>query len=190
MPRKDPTFTDSDLLRLYCNNLDPAEKYRVFEAFRNHVMNGQKICADDPDEKTDLCGWIANAQSVLEAAKEAASLLKYALSALVALEAVLIGLSWVGPLARVLVALRAFVAYLISIVIFATTILIMVGDLMPLILFLNKHLCKGEKPSPLPPPPGLDLPEPPQRLMDTIVAEIESAFQAIKDFFTGIYDWF
>jgi len=27
MPRKDPTFTDQDLLRFYCRNLDQTEKF-------------------------------------------------------------------------------------------------------------------------------------------------------------------
>ncbi len=47
MPRQDPSFTDADLIRLFCKNLDPAEKRRVVERFRGYIISRKKICDEE-----------------------------------------------------------------------------------------------------------------------------------------------
>lgn len=177
MPRKDPTFTDSDLLRFYCRNVDPGEKYLVMKAFNDHIKKGIKICPDDPDERIDPCEWIQKLKELLNECGKKAVLLVQIIKVLVTLEVVLSGLSWVGPAARILKIVVIVIGYLVSVLIFVATILTLLSQLGgPLLTYLNDYFCTGAKPLPLPKPPDVVLPEDPQRRMDEIIDWIESIF--------------
>lgn len=177
MPRKDPTFTDSDLLRFYCRNVDPGEKYLVMKAFNDHIKKGIKICPDDPDERIDPCEWIKKLKDLLNECGKKAVLLVQIIKVLVTLEVVLSGLSWVGPAARILKIVVIVIGYLVSVLIFVATILTLLSQLGgPLLTYLNDYFCTGAKPLPLPKPPDVVLPEDPQRRMDEIIDWIESIF--------------
>ena len=190
MPRSDKTFSDKDLLRFYCNNLEPDEKYRVLVAFNDYIVKGQTICPDDPAEPTNVCEWLDTANRVFSAVSLLADSAQYVLASLVALEATLSVLSWGGPIGRLLIAFRAFVAYLITVVAYVAALSTLISKLALLMDYLNLLLCSGDKPPPLPPPPSIDLPDPPERPMDFIANEINAAIQSAKDFFTGMFDWF
>lgn len=43
MPRKDPTFTEADLIRFYCSNLDGAEQARVLDRFSSHILHRKAL---------------------------------------------------------------------------------------------------------------------------------------------------
>ena len=174
MARKDPTFTDLDLLRLYCRNLDPAEKYRVMNAFARNLRHGEKICPDDPDERIDPCAWVDFVSAIMTRCEDLAISLPRIIAALVAFEVFLTGLSWVGPLGRLLIIIRMLVAYLITVLIYLLAIVMMILSLAPFIHFLDRFFCKGEKSLPLDKPPGMeDLPEDPNRRMDEIIDKLQ-----------------
>lgn len=176
MPRKDPTFTDSDLLRFYCRNVDPGEKYRVMEAFKGHIKKGIKICPDDPEKKIDPCEWINFSEWLVHQCAAKARLLVQIAQVLTMLEVALGALSWLPPYGKVLKIIVVVLGYVVSVLIFAATLMTLVGQLGGFMGMLNKYFCTGEEPGPLPKPPGLDLPEDPERRMDEIVNWIESIF--------------
>lgn len=178
MPRNDPTFTVSDLIRFYCRNIAPDEKYYVMKMFNDHIKKGIRICPDDPEERIDPCEWIQKLRDLLliECPKKAKTL-ETIIKALAMLEVFLGALSWAGPAARVLKILTAVIGYVISVLIFVAAILTLLHQLGgPLIYFMNDYFCTGTKPLPLPKPPDVVLPEDPERRMDEIVDFIESIF--------------
>lgn len=177
MPRSDPTFTDLDLIRFYCRNLDPAEKYQVMRSFADFIKKGAKICPDDPDKRIDPCKWIAYAKELILQCKDIAVWMTKLLPILATIATALHYSTWVGPLGRLLTVLRILVDLIIEAWIFITTILTIVGGLSPLLDFINKFFCTGEEPLPFDyDPPGMNLPpNPAQRRMDDIMTFLDDA---------------
>ena len=176
MPRLDKTFSDSDLLRFYCRNLDPSEKYLVMEAFKNHIKKGIKICPNDPDKNFDPCAWIAFTKKLTDQCAEKSKLLAQIAIVLTTLEVALSSLIWIGLYGKILKIIVLIIGYVVSVLIFCSALLSMIGSLGVFINGMNKFFCTGEDPGPLEKPPELNLPEDPSRRMDEIVNWIESIF--------------
>lgn len=181
MPRRDPSFTDGDLIRFFCKNLDPAEKQRVIRRFQEHIIHRAKICEDDIDVKTDFCKWAKAFAELTTKAREAGKVVPYVLSILTALEVALNALSWAGWLGKALIAIRVAVTALISITVFFGAIIIMVGQMGPFAGHLVAFFCEyqnaelnGEPPNPngLPKSPDEKL----QELIDSIQSWFSDAF--------------
>lgn len=180
MPRQDPSFTDADLIRLFCKNLDPAEKRRVIERFRGYIVSRKKLCDEDAEIKTDFCRWSKVFHELTDKCETAGKLLPPVLAALGALEAALAALSWAGWVGRLIVVLRVAVAYLIAIVTFFGAIIIMVGEMNSyagsLVLFFCEHLdaeVEGEPPNPE------GLPKSPDEKLNDFIKEIEDWLNSI-----------
>lgn len=180
MPRKDPSFTDADLIRLFCKNLDPAEKQRAMERFRRHIISREKICDDDSEIKTDFCKWSKVFLEITDKCDTASKLVPPTLAALGAIEAALIALSWAGWLGRLLVVLRVAVSYLIALVAFLGAIIIMIGELNSyagsMVLFFCQYQDSDISGSP-PNPEGL--PKSPDEQLHDFIKEIEDWFGTI-----------
>lgn len=182
MPRSDPTFTDGDLVRFYCRNLAPGEKYQVLQRFTRYIGKGEKLCPGDVD-RPNPCEWIEIFALVIGFCSGLAERLPKIIVSLSALEASLMLLSWVGPLGRVLVLFRAAVAYLIAVLTYVTAILVMIQKFALLVEFIAVLLCKGDTPPPLGRPPDIDdLPPDPQRIIDDIMEQI-------RDFESWLQGW-
>lgn len=172
MPRSDRTFTDNDLIRFYCRNLDPGEKYRTLRRFNLYIGKGEKLCPDD-EHRPNPCEWLEVLAVVIGFCSGLADQLPKVMVALTAWEAALALLSWTGPLGRILTVLRAFIAYLLAIFTYLLAILELIQRFSLLIEFFVASLCYGDKPPPLGPPPEVkDLPPDPQRIMDDIMEQI------------------
>ncbi len=180
MPRKDPSFTDGDLIRLFCKNLDPAEKLRVIERFRGYIISREKLCDEDAEIKTDFCRWSKSFLELVDKCETAGELVAPTLAALGALEASLFTLSWAGWVGRLIAVLRIAVTFLIAIVTSLGAIVIMVGKMKSyassLVLFFCEHLdaeVEGEPPNPE------GLPKSPDEKLNDFIQEIEDWMNSI-----------
>lgn len=176
MPRNDPTFTVSDLIRFYCRNIAPDEKYYVMKMFNDHIKNGVKICPDDPEERIDPCEWIQKLRELLlvECPKRAKNI-EMIIQGLATVEIFIGVLSWSGPQAPILRILTTVIGYMIVVLTFVAALLNTLYKFGgPIIYFANDYFCTGTKPLPLPKPPDIDLPEDPERKMDSIMNLIDS----------------
>lgn len=182
MPRADPTFSDSDLLRFYCRNLEAGEKYRVLQRFTLYIGKGEKICPADTN-RPNPCEWIEILAAIIGICASVSNRLPQVILALTAWEAALALLSWAGPLGRILNLVRAVIAYLIAILTYATALLVMIEKFALLVEFMAVVLCRGDTPPPLGRPPDLDdLPPDPQRIIDDLMDQI-------RDFQAWLQDW-
>lgn len=174
MPRLDKTFKDTDLIRFFCKNLDPTEKSIVLNIFRQHVLAGKPICPNE-DEGTDLnlCQWAAYLESAVNKAQIAGNVLQRILALLAAIETALTPLSLLGPIGRIVAAIRALIAYTIEVLIPITAIFIMIGELKPFASLLREVICQGAAPYYLPEPPAIDPeinePVPPDNLQQELI---------------------
>lgn len=137
MPRSDPSFTDADLLRFYCKNLNPSEKYLVLKRFNDFLSKGTKICPDDPDERIDPCEWIAFARKLVAESADLAKILSKFVLVIAALEVALGALSWVGPAAKILRIIIIVLGYIEAVLFFVTAILLLISELDPFLRFLQ-----------------------------------------------------
>jgi hypothetical protein len=62
MPRRDRTFTYRDVVRIYCNNLDPDERNEVLRRFRGP---SELICREATEEEEDTCLEVVDALRTL-----------------------------------------------------------------------------------------------------------------------------
>lgn len=192
MPRKDPTFTDADLLRFYCTNLDPGEKYRVRKAFKENILHRKAICPDDEDEG-DYCGWAKAFNKTAAICAAIGEWLPEVIAVLTAIEIGLNVLSWTGWVGRLLAFFRLLILALIQVVIYVGAILIMVGDLTPYSSFIESQFCKDEEDGSAfdnidgtPPDPDSLPPNPASKLLD----DIQQVYRDITDWITTPPDWF
>lgn len=188
MPRKDKTFTDNDLIRFYCTNLDPLEKYRVRKKFKENILRRKAICPDDLDED-DYCAWAESFHEITVICRTIGDWLPEVLSALVAIETALSVLSWAGWLGRLLAFFRLLVLALIQFVIYIGAVLIMVGDLSIYSLWIKEQFCKdSEETYPLdgtPPDPDSLPPNPASKLLD----DIQQVYRDVMEWIKTPPDW-
>ena len=142
MPRKDPSFTDNDLLRLFCKNLDPAEKLRVLEKFKAYVIDRKPICDTDPNIETNFCRWSWVYLELVDHADTFRLAVPTILKALVLIEAALLALSNTGPWAKLILFLRVAIGWLISFITFAGTLITLFAETMPYAAALTGFFCK------------------------------------------------
>lgn len=192
MPRKDPTFTDADLLRFYCTNLDPAEKYRVRKAFKENILHRKAICPDDEDQG-DYCAWAKAFNKITSICNVIADYLPEILASLTAIETVLGVLSWTGWVGRMLAFFRLLILALIQVVIWVGAIIVLVGKLSPYSSFVEGMFCKEaedgsafENIEGTPPDPDSLPPNPASKLLD----DIQQVYRDITDWITTPPDWF
>ena len=188
MPRKDPTFTDADLLRFYCTNLDPAEKYRVRKAFKENILHRKAICPGDEDED-DYCSWAEAFHKITVICETIGDWLPEVLSVLTAIEMALSVLSWTGWIGRLLAFFRLLVLALIQFVIYVGAILIMVGDLSFYSLWIKEQFCKDSEETyqldGTPPDPDSLPPNPASKLLD----DIQQVYRDVMDWISTPPDW-
>lgn len=188
MPRKDPTFTDNDLLRFYCTNLDPAEKYRVRKKFKENILHRKAICPDDEDE-SDYCAWTKALHKVTAICQAVGDWLPEILAVLTAIQMVLNVLSWVGWLGRLLAFFRLIVLLLIEFVIYVGSALVIVGEFSYYTSWLESIFCKeAEMEFELtgdPPDPDSLPPNPASKLVD----DLQQAYQDFTNWITTPPDW-
>ncbi|MCP5158503.1 MAG: hypothetical protein H6975_03645 [Gammaproteobacteria bacterium] len=180
MPRKDPTFTDTDLIRFYCRNLDPAEKKRVLDRFKAHILTHTPICPNDHSINVDWCRWAHRFWTLTTLCKEIGEELPKVLTALVALQRALLVLSWAGWLGRLLAILRVMVTFLIQTVIYVGALMIMIGELKPFADSLIQMFCFAHYDVELEgdPPDPTKLPESPGDIINNILNDIRDWFEA------------
>lgn len=144
MPRKDPSFTDADLLRLFCKNLDPAEKLRVLEKFKAYVIDRKPICDTDPNIETNFCRWSWVYLELTEHADTFRLAAPKILQALVWIESVLLALSNAGPWGKLVVFLRVAVGWVIGFVTFVATLIELFAETQPYAVALTTFFCKHQ----------------------------------------------
>lgn len=188
MPRYDPTFTHTDLLRLYCNNLDPVEKYLVRKKFKENILHRTAICPTEEDQ-SDYCAWAKAFHEVAVTCQKIGEWLPEILEALTLIEGVLSALSWAGWIGRLVAFFRLFVLALINFVIYIGAVLIMVGDLSFYSVWIQNQFCKEEEGEfPLegtPPDPDSLPPNPASKLVD----DIQQVYRDVMDWITTPPDW-
>jgi len=180
MPRKDPTFSDNDLIRFFCNNLDPAEKKRVLDRFKAHILTHEPICPNDNRIDIDFCKWAHNFWVLTTICREVGEEIPKILGALAAFNAALSLLTWAGWLGRFLAILRALVTFLISALLYIGAIMIMIGQLRPFADMLVSMFCfahynidlEGDPPDPT------KLPQHPGDVINDILNDIRDWFEA------------
>jgi hypothetical protein len=184
MPRKDPTFTDADLIRFYCANLDPAEKTRVRKRFRANILHRTPICPNE-EGGDDYCAWAKAFDQVVQICRGIGDALPEILVVLGGIEIALSVLSWAGWLGKLLLFFRLIILALINVVVYVGAILIVVGELAPFSSWISRQFCKqvdddsiDDTVSGEPPDPDTLPPNPASKLVDDIQ-------QASRDF----YDW-
>ncbi|MDG4551953.1 MAG: hypothetical protein P9F19_01990 [Candidatus Contendobacter sp.] len=182
MPRRDPTFTDLDLIRFFCKNLDPGEKYWVLKTFADYVRNGKKICPDDPDKRVDPCEWIKFARKVISECSDANKLLRKLIPIIGSIAGLLHYGAYAGPWGRILIVVRIAFDFFLEFFIFITAVMTLISEMTPFIDFLDRFFCKGEAEIPGLDyqPPGMNLPESPERRMDRIMKAVEEAFEWLE----------
>lgn len=177
MPRKDPTFTDADLIRLFCKNLEPAEKMRVTERFRKYVLSRTPICSTDPVLSTDFCAWAKAFLELTDKADSVAQTIPYVLSVLAALESALTLLSWAGWIGRAVAVLRVAVAWMIAFVTFTGALIIMFSKLHPYAASMVVMFCKYQDAELKGDPPNPEgLPKSPDEKLQEMIDEIKGWF--------------
>ncbi|MCC8991725.1 MAG: hypothetical protein LM514_03920 [Streptococcus sp.] len=191
MPRYDPTFTDIDLIRFYCTNLDPAEKARVLDRFVDHIINKNPICPNEPpkeDEDKKPCDWVKLLKELVDIAAALAKILAWLIAILATIEVALSGAELgisifpqFRPIAYLLRAIKYAIGVLIPFLIYITAVFLLIEQLGPFLTILEQLFCKGEAPDDVPPPPSTDeLPPAP-----TIDSTLTGFIDEIKSYF----DW-
>lgn len=183
MPRKDPTFTEADLIRFYCSNLDEAEQARVLDRFSGHILHRKALCDCDED-KTDWCAW-ASALNI--ATSMAATLSEHfaAITAgLTAAIAFLGRLTWTGILGRLIAALIAVLATVLAFLVYIEAIILFIGKMDIFAAFLATMLCAESDYQPdsfdETPPNASELPDNP----------LETALDYFQKQIEEFIDWF
>lgn len=184
MPRRDPTFTDADLFRFYCNNLDPAEKARVLQKFKAHLLTHTPICPNDTKIDIDFCKWANSFYRLTTLCKEIGEEIPEILAILTTLETALLGLSWTGWLGRLLMILRALLGFLITAISYVGAIMIMLGELRPLAEVLVQFFCFYHYDVELPgdPPDLTKLPKSPGDEINEFLNGIRESLKDLGDF--------
>lgn len=191
MPRIDKTFTDNDLIRFYCANLDPDEKTRVLGRFVDHIINKNPICPNEPpkeDEDKNPCKWVNMLKELVDIAAALAKILAWLIAILTAIEVALggaeLGISvfpQFRPIAYLMRVIKYAIGVLIPFLIYITAVLLLIEQLGPFLTMLEQLFCKGEAPADVPPPPSTDeLPPAP-----TIDSTLTGFIDEIKSYF----DW-
>lgn len=181
MPRKDPTFTDLDLVRFYCKNLDPAEKARVLNRFRMHIVSKTPICQLDPEPGTDWCKWARQFWHISDLCEAIGKWLPKVLIILTVLNAALYALSWAGWIGRLIAVIRAAVSFLLTTLLYITALCVAVGHLKPFAEILMEMFCFAKYRDLEGEPPNIDnLPESP-------IDQIDGIEKTIRDFFGTVF---
>lgn len=191
MPRIDKTFTDNDLIRFYCRNLDNEEKLKVRKIFRENILHRTAICPDE-ENGSDYCAWAKSFDRIVQICNGIGDWIPEILQTLTTIEMALSVASWTGWLGRLLAFFRLIILGLIEVVIYVGAVLVMVGDLAPYSSFVARQFCRqaeddsefaveGEAPDPdtLPPNPASKL-----------VDDLQKAYSDFKDWITTPPDWF
>ena len=178
MPRKDPTFTDGDLIRFFCRNLDPAEKTRVLNRFKAHILNHEPLCGDDDKINIDFCKWAKRFWDLTSICEDVAGYLPRVLATLGSLLGAIELLSWAGWIGRLLLIVRALLLFLINAIIYIGAVLAMVGQLKPFAEAAVQMFCFAQydvNPEGEPPDPA-NLPESPGEIINDILNDIRDWF--------------
>lgn len=178
MPRKDPTFTDGDLIRFFCKNLTPAEKKRVLDHFKAHILTHTPLCPNDNRIDVDFCKWAHKFWTLTSLCEEIGEYSPKILSALVAIESALIGLSWAGWLGRLVAILRVLMTFLIQAMVYIAALMVMIGQLKPFAESAIQIFCFAHYDVELEgdPPDPTKLPESPGDIINNILNDIRDWF--------------
>lgn len=180
MPRKDPTFTDQDLLRFYCRNLDQTEKFSVHYHFQRFFTGKIKICPDD-EFAVDPCPWIFYAHEVIYYSGRWLKYSAFVIGALVSIEVMIKGMSLVGPAGRLLSILLIAIGFLIQFLLAASIIVAAIWGMGQFITGLNHFFCKGERMTTLEPPPNWNPPEGWDRNIDKVMQVFDDIMDWLGD---------
>lgn len=191
MPRIDKTFTDNDLIRFYCNNLDNEEKLKVRKKFRENILHRTAICPDE-ESASDYCEWAKAFDRIVQICNGIGDWIPEILQTLTTIEMALSVASWTGWLGRLLAFFRLIILGLIEVVIYVGAVLVMVGYLAPFSSYIARLFCQqaeddsefvveGEAPDPdtLPPNPASKL-----------VDDLQKSYNDFKNWITTPPDWF
>ena len=191
MPRKDPTFTDQDLIRLFCKNLDPSEKKRVLEKFMKYVIDREPICDTDINVTTNYCKWAWTFLELTEHADAISLVSNRILATLTFIESLLLALSAAGPFGRLIVLLRLLIGWIIAFAVVLLTIIKLFAELQPWAVTSTTFFCKhlhteiGEN------TPNLNgLPKSYDESVAELLGEIERIANEIKKGISDLVQWF
>jgi hypothetical protein len=140
MSRKDPTFTEADLIRFYCSNLDVAEQTRVLDRFSTHILHRKALCECDED-KTDWCAWASALNIATTIASTISDHFAEIIAGLTAAIAFLGRLTWTGILGRFIAALIAVLTTTLAFIAYIGGIMLFIGKMDIFAVFLTDMLC-------------------------------------------------
>jgi hypothetical protein len=143
MPRQDPRFTDADLIRFYCNNLDDAEKSRVRKVFNDYLMKQVAICPDAEDGN-GYCEWARVFRTITKEAKRINGIIPDVIAALKTIEILLNAFSFAGLLGRLVVILKIFISSMLEYIVYLSAVLAVVIKMEPYAEWLEGIFCSIE----------------------------------------------